>query len=154
MLRQTVDRDREEVVPLRRLGEVLEHPDCTIRAPHLLHQIRHQEVRIDAFRVGGETAAVGADRLVAHAGESEHPGLELRRRVVAAGEVLELHQRVARLIRLAPLELAHRELAVVVRTAVGVDLDELGHRLLVVVVVVAREVDARLLGQPFELRAA
>ena len=151
---QAVDRDGEEIVALGGLREVLEHPDGEVRLADLLEEVRHQQVAVDALGVRGQPAAVRGDRLRAHPRERQHAGLELGRAVVAARQLLQTHQRGPRLVRLAALELAHRELPVVVRPALGVEGHEARDGLLVVVVVVAGEIDARLLRERLQLRAA
>ena len=149
---QAVDGDGEQVVLLRGLRQVLEDADGPGALAQVAHQVRHQQVALDASRVLGDAAPVGLDGLFAQAGEGQHAGLELEA-LGAHLELLEPRQHPPRLVRLAPLELAHGQLPQVVPLALGVHLDQLPHDLLVVEVVVAGEVDPRLLLQGVDDRA-
>ena len=152
LVQDAVDRDREEIVPVGEGRQALEHPEREALLTRLLEQVAHQQVRVDPVGVGRDAPAVDLEGLLPHPRQREHARLELGRHGVGL-ELTEPREHAPRLLGLAPLHHAHRELAEVLGLALGIELDQAPDRLLVGEVVVGREVDPSLLLQGGPLAA-
>ena len=121
--------------------------------PSVCREPAEQEVGVDPVGVLGDAAPVGGGRLLVHAGDLEHPGLEL-----GAGRVLlqaaHLGQDGLRLVVAAAFQGAHGQLGEVFGSALGIEFHQFAQRLLVMIVVVAHHVDAGLFLQHLDLGAS